>query len=423
MTGDNNDNLRHNFIVNTLDGSFFGLGVGFASFVTIIPLFVSQMTDSAILIGLIPAIHAMGWQLPQLLTADHVTRQSRYKPTVILMTLQERLPYLGLAVVAWILPGIDRQVALVVTFGLLIWQGLGGGFTATAWQSMIGKIMPPRRVGTFFGIQAAASNLFASIGAISAGIFLERLASPLNFALCFLMTGIAMAISWFCLASTREETVPPAIAPSAPIPFWNRMTAIVRRDANFRWFLIARMLSQLAVMAFAFYTVYAVRHHGMDVFTAGVMTAVLTATQVVANPVMGWLGDRWGYRAAMQIGALAASASALLACFAPSIEWFYPAFVLAGIASVATWTIALAMTLEFNAGSERPAYIGLANTLVAPSTILAPLLGGWLADTAGYQATFLVSVIGGLATALVFYMTLRDPRQVRHASPARVGTE
>ena len=416
MFNENNDDLRHNFIVNIFDGGFFGLGVGFASFVTIIPLFVSQLTDSAILIGLIPAIHAMGWQLPQLLTADHVTRQSRYKPTVVLMTLQERLPYLGLAAVAWFLPGIDRQVALGLTFALLIWQGLGGGLTATAWQSMIGKIMPPRRVGTFFGIQAAAANLFASGGAISAGIFLERLAPPLNYALCFLAASIALTISWFFLVSTRERSRPPVVAASAALPFWNRMSGILRRDANFRWFLIARMLSQVAMMAFAFYTVYAVRHHGMDVFTAGVMTAVLTTTQIIANPVLGWIGDRWGHNAAMQIGALAAAISGLIAWLAPSIEWFYPAFMMAGVAVVAMWTIAMALTLEFDAGPERPAYIGLANTLVAPSTFLAPLFGGWLADTAGYSATFLVSVIGGLATALVLRTMLRDPRQAHEAA-------
>ena len=410
MANDNSDDLRHNFIANTLDGGFFGLGIGFASFVTIIPLFVSQLTDSAILIGLIPAIHAMGWQLPQLLTADHVTRQSRYKPTVVLMTLQERIPYFGLALVAWFLPGIDRQVALVLTFALLVWQGLGGGFTATAWQSMIGKIMPPRRVGTFFGIQAAAANLFASGGAIGAGIILERLASPLNFALCFLLASVALTVSWFCLVQTREQNTPPVIAPSAARPFLSRMSAIVRRDANFRWFLVARMLSQLAVMAFAFYTVYAVRHHGMDVFTAGVMTAVLTGTQIIANPLLGWVGDRWGYRTAMQIGVLAAAGSGLLAWFAPNILWFYPAFVLAGVANVGVWTIAMAMTLEFDAGPDRPAYIGLANTLIAPSTILAPLIGGWLADTAGYSVTFFVSVVGSLATAVVLYAMLRDPR-------------
>ena len=62
-------NLKHNILVNVLDGAFFGLGFGFASFSTILPLFVSQMTNSAVLIGLVPAIHSMFWQIPQLFMA------------------------------------------------------------------------------------------------------------------------------------------------------------------------------------------------------------------------------------------------------------------------------------------------------------------------------------------------------------------
>lgn len=66
--------LRFNVFVGLADAALFGVGWGFSSFGTIIPLFVSQMTDSAILIGLIPAIHAVGWQLPQLFTANQVAR-------------------------------------------------------------------------------------------------------------------------------------------------------------------------------------------------------------------------------------------------------------------------------------------------------------------------------------------------------------
>ncbi|MCL4393980.1 MAG: MFS transporter [Chloroflexi bacterium] len=417
------ETLKHNFIANLLDGSFFGLGIGFASFITVIPLFVSQLTDSAVLIGLIPAIHTMGWQLPQLLTVNHVSRQSRYKPTVVLMALQERLPFLGLAVVAWMLPGLTRQTALVLTFALLIWHGLGGGVTATAWQAMIGKIMPPRRVGMFYGLQSAAANLLAGAGAIGAGVLLERLQAPGSFAVCFLIAGLSMAASWVCLSTTREPSTPPPAPTNASRSLSNKLLAILRRDANFRWFLVVRMLSQIAMMAVGFYTIFAVRRLGMDVLTAGAMTAVLSASQVAANPVMGWVGDRWGHRAAMQIGAISAAGSALIAIVAPSVEWFYLAFALAGIANVAFWTVTLAMTLEFESGEDRPAYIGLANSLVAPVTMLAPVFGGWLADAAGYPAMFLVSVVGGLATALVVAAALRDPRRLDETSPAAVSAD
>ena len=64
--------LNFNFVIGMIDGGLFGVGIGFGSFITILPLFVSHMTDSALLIGLIPAIHSAGWQLPQLLTAGWV---------------------------------------------------------------------------------------------------------------------------------------------------------------------------------------------------------------------------------------------------------------------------------------------------------------------------------------------------------------
>ncbi|HNS64036.1 MAG TPA: hypothetical protein PKN11_06405, partial [Anaerolineaceae bacterium] len=71
--------LLHNFIVNVGDGSFFGFALGFTSFGTILPLFISNLTESAILIGLVPAIHNVGWQLPQLFTARWIASLRRLK--------------------------------------------------------------------------------------------------------------------------------------------------------------------------------------------------------------------------------------------------------------------------------------------------------------------------------------------------------
>ncbi len=411
MNAEISRNLRYNFIVNLLDGGFFGFAMGFASFVTVIPLFVSTMTASAILIGLIPAIHSVGWQLPQLLLANRISRQVKLKPMVMALTIQERLPFLGLMVAAGYMSRIGIQPALIFTFVLLTWQGLGAGLAANPWQSMIAKIIPSDVRGTFLGAQASVANLLASVSAVLAGIILERIASPLDYVLCFLFASIAMGVSYAFLALTREpENSPPAEA-AGNGSFWNGILAILKSDNNFRWFLVGRILFSFATTAFAFYTVYAVGHHGVSESIMGVMTGVFLGTQIIANPLMGWLGDRWNRRYIIEIGLAACIASALVSAWAPSSIWFYLVFILAGIGNVALWTVGLAMIMEFGQDKEKPAYIGLANTLVAPSSMVAPFLGGWLADAYGYSATFYLTAVSGILTIIVFQWFVKDPQR------------
>lgn len=406
-------NLKYNLVVNLIDGGFFGLGWGFGSMGTMLPLFVSRMTDSALIIGLIPAIHGVAWQLPQLFMANRITRLRRYKRLMMLLTLHERIPYLGLALVALFFTVLGPTTAIILTFLLLLWQGIGSGLTANPWQSLIAKIIPPDSRGTFFGLQAALANIGISATAVLAGYILDRMTDGVDFALAFLLAAALMLGSMFFLGMTREpEDTEKTIPEEIPSP-WKGGLALLRKDRNFTAYLFVRLLSSFATMGFAFYIVYGLRHFGMDEVTAGFLTAALTITQTVGNMLMGWLGDRLGHRSMLVAGSVAVTASSLMAWGAPTIAWLYPAFILSGLANVAYWTIGMAITAEFGTEETRPTYIGLSNTLVAPATIIAPLIGGWIADTAGFQTTFLVSAIGGLVVAGLLLWLVRDPRPRR----------
>lgn len=409
------ENFRHNFIVNVLDGAFFGLGLGFASFVTIIPLFVASLTDSTTIIGLIASIHLVGWQLPQVLTSNYVAGLRRYKPMVIFMTLHERWPFFGLGVVALLLPVIGTQAALILSFVMLVIQSLGGGFTATAWQALIGKVMPENRRGTFYGVQSSGISLLTGLGAIGAGFLLTSVPYPYNFMACFFIASGAMSISMYFLWRTREPESPPIEARKNQRLLRDNLWGILRRDGNFRWFLLARMLAQAAVMAVSFYTIYAVRDFSMDEATAGFMTGVMAFAQMIGSPFVGWIGDRWGHRRVFAIGMLAMALSIFLALTAPSLEWFYLVFALAGFTNGVLWTSVLTLTVEFGTETERPYYIGLANTLIAPATLIAPVIGGALVDLVGFHATFIVALSAALLGVLVALVVLRDPRTLRPA--------
>jgi MFS family permease len=408
MKSNSAKNLRFNYVVNILDASFFGLAIGFASFSTIIPLFVSNLTDSALLIGMIPAIHNMGWQLPQLFTAKRLNTLPQFKPFVLLMTLQERLPFLGMAAVAWFLGGLGKPLALVLIFLLLIWQGMGSGLSANAWQNMIGKVIPSDYRASFFGIQSAAANLFMSGSAIAAGYILTGLDSPYDFTICFVLASIFLGVSFFFIKLTREENRVIEPPTSSQLPFWSNVKSILIKDKGFRGFLSIRLIWQFGLMGFAFYTVYVVKVLGVDEKAAGFLTSVLLFTHTIANPLLGWAADRWGRRKVLIFGAFANVLSCAIAWAMPGLGTFYLIMILAGFANVAYWTIGLAASLDYGTEEDRPTYVGLANTLIAPATILAPLLGGWLADAFSYQVTFIVSAAAALFTCFVLIAFVKE---------------
>ncbi len=407
-------NLKHNFLANMADGAFFGMGVGFSSYTTIIPLFVATMTSSATLIGLIPAIHNMGWQLPQLLMAKRIAKMERVKPFVVLATIHERIPILGLGIVGLLLPVIGVKIGLILTFLLLIWQGLGSGITANAWQIMISKVIPGNILGTFFGAQSAGANLLASLAAYLAGLILVGFRPPFDFATCFFITTALYFFSWFFLNATREK--PSVIKADAilPRPLWHDIQMILKTDKSFKNFLISRFFSQFGLMATAFYSVYAVKVLGMSSVQVGIMTSILMVTQVIANPLLGRLSDKWSRKWVLVLGSLSSAASALLALIIRDTNLFALVFILFGVAATAFWTIGITISLEFGEEIQRPTYVGMANTMISPATILAPLIGGILADSLGYPVTFVTSAVLALVSTVVLAALVRDPRGQKH---------
>jgi MFS family permease len=120
------------------------------------------------------------------------------------------------------------------------------------------------------------------------------------------------------------------------------------------------------------------------------------------------------------IGAGAAVLSSVMAWLAPSLAWFYVIFILEGFANVSIWTNGMTMTVDFSDDKERPFYIGLAQTLTGPATIIAPLIGGWIADTYGFTVTFGLSAILSIVMMSILVFLVKEPRKARlHTAPIK----
>jgi len=406
-------NLPWNFSVNLLDIVFYTLGTNIVARQTIMPLLISQLTPSKLAVGLIPAIDSMGFLLPQLLMANYTEKLRRKLPFIMaISSVFERGPYLAIGLVIWWLATRAPQMTAVLLLLLLAVSTFSAGITVPAWYDLIAKVIPANRRGIWSGLGFGLGALLGVAGAALAGRILVEWPFPDNFAICFILGFAALTISWIGLALNREPDSPTVKSGTTFSAYVRQLPAILRRDSNYLRFLVARSVHSLGTMAIGFYVVYGSERWGLSGEEVGILTAILTGSQAVLNVLWGLLGDRRGHKIVLCAGSASVALAALVALLAPSPAGLWLTFALVGSAGATANVSSLNIILEFCTPEDRPTYIGLTNTLLAPVAVLSPLIGGALATLAGYQGLFATAAVCGALAAMTMAFWVHEPRQV-----------
>jgi len=411
-------NARWNFVVNLWDIIFIMLGISMISRETVMPVLINHLTDSKLAIGLIPAIYSLGTSLPQLLIANFSERLRYKKPFVMLVGgAGERGGYLLIGLSVWLFAESAPTVALVLFFVFLAYSAFSMGIGTPPWYDMIAKVIPTQRRGLWSGLGHGLGALTAVAGASFVGYVLEGFAYPQNFVILFIVGFAIMMVSWGGLALTREPPSTTVKARVTMISYLKQLPTLLRRDHNYARFLLSRTVAVLGTMATGFYMVYGIERFQVAGAAVGFLTAVLVASQALLGLVWGVVADRWGHKLVLTGGALLLMLAALTAWLTTTQGGLTVVFFLLGAAIAAELTSSLNIILEFCAPEDRPTYIGLTNTLLAPTLALAPILGGWLATlTGGYHNLFLVAAACAGLGALLLILWVREPRRVGQAT-------
>ncbi len=406
-------NFRWNFIVNGFDSATWVFGASFISISAVLPIYARHITDSAIVIGLIPALTDFLFYLPQIFLAPLVERLPRKYPLVLALGFIERLPYLILPFAVFWLNQLPRQAAVLTFILLMIWKSIGSGIVAIPWQEMIAKIIPVTHRGRYFGVSHLVGQFLGTGGAALAAVILASFPYPQNFAISFGVGAIGIWFSFFCLALTREPARPVAKTTHTKSQYTRRLQSILAQDDNFRTYLISRWLAYLGTMAFGFVAIFGVLRFGFQDSIAGIFTGILLAAGTIGYLAWGPFGDRVGHKRVMEITTLlwALAIVIILISDAFSIQWgLFVAFGLMGLSSSGSVLSDFNMTMEFGPETQRPTYIGLARAVTGPALLIAPLLGGWIAQSYGYQALFISALVFALSGLAVLGLFVKDPR-------------
>lgn len=421
--------FKHNAIVNTFDICFFFMADSFWAINTIMPVFAATLTDSPFIIGLMPAIVNAGWFLPQMFMAKRVSEMPEVVTFGKRMARLERIPYVFFIILALLLPVIGNKIGLIALILVMIWRGVGGGMSALPWQETMARVIPLSHRARFFGFSRVIGQLFGVVGSAIMALILARVDYPYNYALGF---GVAVVIQWVSYAfyhQNREPdiSIPPAQdeqssvtanikqsgsagAHDTPLP---GVMEILRKDRNFRLYIIARALSFLGNMATAFIAVYAIQSFNLNDEQAAIFTGVLFAAGIFGYALWGAIGDRIGPKKIVTYSFVAWAIALLIAILTNTVWVYYLVFVFFGIYSAGIGVGDSMLIMELSDDRLRPTYLGMARTLTGAFLLLAPVLAGWLVEKYSYNLMFWIALAFTLVSTVLMAQVRDFPRGKR----------
>ena len=401
-----------NVLLLGADYGLFLVGLAFASQATILPAFAAWLGAPNVVIGAIPAVMTLGWFLPSLFAAGHTETLPHQMPFIMRWTGWERVPYLAMALLAFFVAERAPALTLAIVLALLLLSTGIGGLLMPSWMDLIGRAVPTATRGRFFALSSLAAGVVGFGASVIVAEVLARVPAPHSYGVCFLLAAATLGLSWLALAFVREPAGRATRAPVGLGVYLARVPGLLRRDRNLSWFLAARAFAIAGTMAGGFYTVHALRAWEAPPSRAGVFTALLVVGHALGTLTLGWVADHAGHRLVLLAGAAATVVASVVALLAPSLAVFELVFVLFGVHTAAVSVSALNVLLEFAPSQdERPTYIGLGSTAMAPVAFATPLIGGLMADALGFRVVFLTALGCGVVGLLMLATRVHDPRR------------
>ena len=134
----------------------------------------------------------------------------------------------------------------------------------------------------------------------------------------------------------------------------------------------------------------------------------------------GAAGDRFGRRLMLIVGTLVFAAASAACAVAPSMALLLVGRVVQGVGAAILMPNSLAILGDAFSGEARGRAIGTWAAVAAMAGAIGPVLGGWLVDTVGWQAIFLINLPVAAGAVLLAW---RFVRETQNDNPVPLDTE
>ena len=340
---------------------------------------------SKAMIGVLGAAPAVGLAL-QFFSPLITERLTKRKPWCLGIFGSAWSFWLLIALIPWFVPEAGRAWAMI---GLVLLSGMTLALAAPSAMSWLSDLVPLAMRGRFVGRQSSQMALIGLVASLAAGRYMDlpQFQEPYQQAGFTSLFLVALLFGWLSL--TVWGAVPePAIQRSRErvdpklllLPFKHR---------DFRNLTIFVAIRTMAVMMAApFFAVYMIENLKISYSAIAGFSITVTIFTMLANPLWGYLADKFGYQPILRITSFGIALNPLPWVFATSGNylWLLPlAQAWAGTMGAGLIQSQLNLMLKTAPRERQAVYIGAYQAVVNLSFAAGSVIGGLLAK---WFATF-----------------------------------
>ncbi|WP_182886480.1 MDR family MFS transporter [Microbispora sp. H10885] len=176
-------------------------------------------------------------------------------------------------------------------------------------------------------------------------------------------------------------------------------------------------VNRLGTMVEPFIGVYLTQARGVPLATAGLVMTMFGVGSLLAQPVAGWLSDRFGRRVTLTGGMVATAVTMLALGYTTSVPGLVAGMLVLGIVVDAYRPASQAIVADLVPPEDRPRAFGLLFWAVNLGFAVAMVTGGWLARS-GFTVLFWVDAVTCLVFGVLVWRAIPETRPAREDAPS-----
>lgn len=394
--------VPRNFTLNVVNGSSTKLAEEIISPSITLPWILSAIGAPAFMAGLLVPIKNAGSLLPQLLVSGQIRAFPIRKYFWGSAALVQALCMLLMGVSVLMLPEVAASWSLV---GLLLIFSVASGVASVAFKDVVAKTIPKGTRGQMLASRASFGGVLSLAAGLILFFFVGEDAGTGTYAILFGIAALlwaAAAVLFFLI----EEEPGATEGGRSPVAELKKGIDILRKDVNFRIFVITRSLLMAIPLATPFYVIIGRNTVDDSLAAFGLLIITSGLANIVSSPFWG----RYSDRSSRKMMIVTAALGIFTGVYVLGFDWlpeswqvmyaYVPVFFFNGMAHAGARLSRKTYLVDMAPDDERPLYVSLSNTLIGLFTLVAAGIG-FIAEIFSVEILILFFMGMMLASALL----------------------